>query len=66
MINLKKQKREFAIIFRTYGDDLHDVIKEMNCFCAGEHPCFNGRNGTVLVKFDGSKNNKNYKIKNLH
>ncbi|EGR28967.1 hypothetical protein IMG5_165630 [Ichthyophthirius multifiliis] len=66
MINLKKQKREFAIIFRTFGEDINDVVKELNSFCAGEHPCFNGRNGTVLVKFDGSKNNKNYKIKNSH
>lgn len=66
MINLKKQKREFSVVFRTFGADLPDVNREINAFCAGEHPCFNGRNNMPIVKFDGSKNNKSFQIKGLH
>jgi hypothetical protein len=38
------------------------MIYEFNKFCSGEHPAFNGRNGTPLVKFDGSKNCKELRI----
>ncbi len=31
-------------------------------FCLGEHPLYNGRNNFPLVRFDGSKNTKNYFI----
>ena len=30
--------------------------------CDGTHPCYNGSPGIPLVKFDGSKNNKDYRI----
>lgn len=60
---LKKQKKEFAICFRTFGQELDNAIYEFNMFCNGEHPCYNGRNSTPLVKFDGSKNCKDYRIK---
>lgn len=62
LIYLKKAKREFAIVFRTFGQDTGDVIFEFNKFCAGTHPCYNGRGGTPLVKFDGSKGNRDLKI----
>lgn len=39
------------------------MVYEFNKFCSGEHPCFNGRNGAPLVKFDGSKNQKDLRIK---
>jgi len=42
---------------------MDDVIYEFNKFCIGEHPCFNGRNGSPLVKMDGSKNQKDYRIR---
>ena len=60
---LRKQKKEFAISFRTFGKDMDNVVFEFNKFCNGEHPCFNGRNGTPLVKMDGSKNSKDFRIK---
>lgn len=63
LMYLKKQKKEFAIAFRTFGNELDTVIHEFNMFCNGEHPCFNGRNSTPIVKFDGSKNSKDYRIK---
>jgi len=33
LITLKKQKREFAICFRTYGQDLQKIEWEFNQFC---------------------------------
>jgi hypothetical protein len=62
LIFLKKQKREFSVIFRTYGSDLEKVVWEFNQFCEGKHPCFSGRNGTPLIKFDGSKGTKDLRI----
>jgi len=58
LMYLKKQKREFAVVFRTFGSDHKNFIYEFNRFCEGEHPAFNGRNNSPLVKFDGSKNCK--------
>lgn len=55
MIQLKKQKREFSIVFRTFGTNLKEIIWEYNQFCQGNHPCFSGRNGTPLIRFDGHK-----------
>ncbi len=63
LMYLKKQKKEFAISFRTFGNELDTVIHEFNSFCNGEHPCFNGRNSTPVVKFDGTKASKDYRIK---
>lgn len=63
LIYLKKLKKEFAIVFRTHGEDLHNVIFEFNKFCKGEHPCYSGRGGTPQVKFDGSKGTKDLFIK---
>ena len=63
LMYMKKQKREFAITFNTFGEDLDNTVYEFNKFCSGEHPCFNGRNGTPLVKFDGSKNQKDFRIR---
>jgi hypothetical protein len=45
LMYLKKTKQEFAICFRTFGQDLKKVVFEMDKFAKGEHPCFNGRNG---------------------
>jgi len=63
LIYLKKAKKEFSLVFRTFGDDLNNVIFEFNKFCNGEHPCYSGRGGTPQVKFDGGKNTKDLRIK---
>jgi hypothetical protein len=63
LIFLKKNKREFCINFRTFGDDLEKVVWEFNRFCNGQHPCYSGRNGTPLIKFDGSKGAKDLRIR---
>ena len=66
LMYLKKQKKEFAVVFRSYGTELDNVVWEFNRFCSGDHPCFNGRNNTPLVKFDGNKNSKDMRIKDPH
>lgn len=53
------------MVFRTYGQDLNDIIWEFNQFCAGNHPCFSGRNGTPLIRFDGHKYTKNLQIRDM-
>lgn len=35
LIYLKKQKREFAVVFRTYGKELEKIVWEFNRFCDG-------------------------------
>jgi hypothetical protein len=62
ILNLRKQKREFAIFFRTFGEDGEKVAIEWNRFCEGTHPCYNGKNGTPLARFDGSKGTKDMRI----
>ena len=63
LIYLKKAKKEFSIIFRSFGSDIHNVAFEFNKFCNGDHPCYSGRGGTPQVKFDGSKGTKDLRIK---
>jgi hypothetical protein len=64
LIYLKKIKKEFAVVFRNYSAlDLQNAVAEFNQFCKGEHPCYNGKNGTSLVKFDGSKGTKELRLK---
>lgn len=36
---------------------------EFNRFCNGQHPCYSGRNGTPLIKFDGSKGTKDLRFR---
>ena len=64
ILYLKKQKREFSIVFRTHGRELSTIIEELNLFCDGRHPAFNGENGTHLVTFNGSKKSaRDFRIK---
>ena len=63
LMYLKQQKQEFSIAFRAFGKDLDNVVFEFDRFCKGLHPCFNGKNSTPLVKFDGSKNTKSFTFK---
>jgi len=65
LIYLKKQKREFSVVFRTFGEDLKAVVWEFNQFCSGQHPCYSGRNGTPLIKFDGTKGTKDLHIRDI-
>jgi len=62
LMYLQKLGRDFAVVFRTFGHDLENVIWEFNKFCSGQHPCYNGKNGMPLVKFDGSRGTKDLRI----
>ena len=66
MIELQKNNRIFSIIFRTFGLDFDNVIKEFNSFCEGGHPIFNGEGGDekyAKYYFDGTNGSKDYRIK---
>lgn len=43
-------------------DNHAEIINELNLFFSGDHPLYNGKNGTPLVKLDGSKSCKNFVI----
>lgn len=34
------QGQDFKLVFRTFGSDITDVVKEMNLFATGQHPLF--------------------------
>ena len=59
---LKKNKREFAVVFRTFGHELATVIDEFNLYCRGNHPLFNGKHGTPRIRFDGKSKSKDMQI----
>ena len=66
MIELEEKKREFILIFRTFGNDFDNVIKEYNSFCEGNHPIFLkeiGNQKQIKKYFDGTHNSKDYRIK---
>eukprot|EP00897_Mesotaenium_endlicherianum_P002552 jgi/Mesen1/2324/ME000155S01417 len=46
--HLAAQRRDFAVVFRTFGTDLPEIAAELNLFCRGLHPFHPG------VKLDGS------------
>ena len=67
LIYLKKMKKEFSVVFRNFNaQDLTHAVAEFNQFCKGEHPCYSGRSGTALVKFDGSKGTREMRFKEKH
>ena len=62
LIFLRKNKIEFSIIFRTFGNDLKFISKEFNYFINGQHPLYSGKNGTSLIKFDVGKIPRNFNL----
>lgn len=34
------QKRDFTLVFRTFGTDTVEVIDEVNMFATGQHPAY--------------------------
>ena len=65
MINLKKIKQDFAVVFRFFGHDESDIeefIYEYNCFCDCLHPRYCGDYGYNKVKFDVEKEKKDFKV----
>ena len=62
LMYLHKLGRDFAVVFRTFGNDIENALWEFNKFCSGTHPCYNGKNGMPLVKFDGTKGTRDLRI----
>jgi len=58
ILSLKKNKREFGIVLHSFEQDLPNVVRELNAFAQGTHPCFSGKHGTPAAKFDNSKGNR--------
>jgi len=53
--NFKNGGPDFKIVFRTFGEDITDVMKEFNDFCNGKHPDYpnvelNGKNGSKDIR----------------
>ena len=65
LINLKKIKQDFAIVFRFFGQDeseIEELVYEYNCFCDCLHPRYCGDYGYNKVKFDVEKDKKDFRI----
>lgn len=57
LLALKRDKRPFTLCFRTFGEDLENIITELNAFCEGTHPlCPPG------IVFDGSDGQPDYRV----
>jgi hypothetical protein len=56
LISLTKQEVDFKILFRSFGEDFHEVCEEFNTFCEGNHERYKG------VTFNGENNSKDLRI----
>jgi hypothetical protein len=56
LLHLKATKCRFMLLFRTFGDDLNDIVGEFNQFAAGKHPLY------PSARFDGSDGGPDYRI----
>jgi hypothetical protein len=57
LAELKRRKRSFTVVFRTFGEDLEAVSQDLNHFCEGTHPMFPG------VRMDGSDGQSDYRVR---
>ena len=65
LINLKKIKQDFAIVFRFFGhdeSDIEELVYEYNCFCDCLHPRYCGDYGYNKIKFDVEKDKKDFRL----
>ncbi|CAK8986633.1 Uncharacterized protein SCF082_LOCUS640 [Durusdinium trenchii] len=60
LVELKRSKRSFSLIFRSFGEDLELVAQELNSFCEGKHPLFPG------FRMDGSDGEPDYRFHITH
>ena len=65
---MKKNKRNFAICLKNSNEEVKhpEIIDELNLFFNGEHPLYNGKNGTPLVKMDGNNDTTNFYFFDSH
>jgi len=63
LLQMRRRKQSFTLVFRTFGDDLGQVVHEFNAFCEGRHPLFpgsvmDGTDGGVDYRLDLSNPSK--------
>lgn len=64
IIALQKEKRKFQVVFHSFSDrELEAVRKEMQMFCEGRHPCYNGQFKTKKVLMTGEKGQRDLRMK---
>lgn len=65
LMQLTRQHRCFSIVLRSFGkEELTIVQKELQLFCQGLHPAFNGQNKTPKVPpLNGDKGSQDYRLK---
>eukprot|EP00425_Heterocapsa_triquetra_P037084 CAMPEP_0195085398 /NCGR_PEP_ID=MMETSP0448-20130528/25828_1 /TAXON_ID=66468 /ORGANISM="Heterocapsa triquestra, Strain CCMP 448" /LENGTH=614 /DNA_ID=CAMNT_0040118797 /DNA_START=5 /DNA_END=1847 /DNA_ORIENTATION=- len=56
LATLKRNKRSFSLVFRTYGEDLECTLNDLCRFCEGNHPLFPD------VRMDGSDGEPDYRV----
>ena len=54
LLELQRRRRKFLLVFRTFGQDLLQVARELNAFCEGRHPLYPN------ARFDGSAASADY------
>lgn len=57
VLELRRRRRSFTIVFRTFGTDLVAVSQEWNAFCEGRHPMY-----PAAPRFDGSDGGGDYRV----
>jgi hypothetical protein len=62
LLALKKAKREFGLVLFSSLADPRLLVTELNLLFAGDHPSFNGKNGTQSFKMDTGKNGRSFQI----
>lgn len=64
LLTLAKKQRRFSIVLRSFGqEELSTVQKELQLFCQGQHPAYNGQNKTPKVPpLNGDKGSKDLRL----
>jgi len=64
LLYLTKKQRRFSIVLRSFGqEELSIVQKELQLFCQGQHPAYNGQNKTPKVPpMNGDKGSKDLRL----
>ena len=39
-MSMAAQRRDFTLVFRTFGTDIAEVVDELNMFATGRHPAY--------------------------
>eukprot|EP00933_Yihiella_yeosuensis_P034811 TRINITY_DN2828_c0_g3_i1.p1 TRINITY_DN2828_c0_g3~~TRINITY_DN2828_c0_g3_i1.p1 ORF type:complete len:552 (+),score=122.51 TRINITY_DN2828_c0_g3_i1:138-1793(+) len=64
LVQLTKRGRRFSVIFRSFNrEQLSQAQKELQLFCAGQHPAYSGQHKTQKPPLmDGNKASKDYTL----